>query len=1023
MPNGNISDRVKKIHGVMLAEYDDVPQDINEFNEGLKDPERQKKVHQFMVERFDDVPTDLAAFSEGLGLKKKDTSKPSVPSSETSEDSSIWSVPDLFKAAKEGSDEMDVEVLKHKVDKAGKELESLSPTVGDTSGGMISAGSQNPEYSAKQSERDTLQTELEDKSYDLAVNNPDKYEVYFNTENYRPVVFEKGKAEEQIQGIALEELGRTKDEFRGISIEEIKGNPSLNFVLESKMKSQYISEADLDKHADAQGFRFDMSRGGHAWRAIGKSAISTVGSAVKGAGYALQNTGDKHFDYVQQMIDDAQSGRITEKEYNERWDAIGEDYEAEKERQTRSYNDAIAEMNTTGASREGVVDPNFETNEEMYSEDRRKKELREAYKLMGKEVPAYNEVVWHLDPEFNNQKRVIQQNLFAGIESKHNEFESYQKELQAKYSGGKDEEKVKALEVKQGEIWASKEKEFTAWYDTRFKELEKEAEGATTQEEIDALNESLKKEVSEREADMKGAYEKEANALVNEFNQSASQDYKSNASLYESEVAAKKKEVDAGIKELIDRTTEEGVSLVESFQKRSEDVSSFDEGNRLVDLGGAIEGVGDVFETNPQYKGEMFADIVPQALGSVLAMAATGSPYGAAAIGGFSNAAGLYEEALSFGATPDQAFKAGAFGLGTGLSEGVPFLRFYKHVRKANPQAVSKALSAAKKPKKSTLRHRAEQLGKQGTLEGGQELLQGIANNMTAKEIYDTTRELITNETWQEAGAGFIIGGAMSFAIKQQADSPEKTQALEQLKKFMVEQEAAKGDPASGGGPTQPKAPKPQKVVPPKSAEKRDRTIAFKQKELGLPTSPETRLSDEAKTVVTKIEAGEPILNSDLDVLSTEIYKQTKNLAAIRNKENRQFTQEQIDKAIAKNEGIVSALEDARSEQSESGEFVEIDKGLLKEATEAAKGEPDTKVPKKEEVVSEPPKTAPDEQIEPTTEPKEEVVEPKAKEPVVEEAKGETETEKDGEVEAKKTDIEKKKGSGVRITYKREISF
>lgn len=111
-----------------------------------------------------------------------------------------------------------------------------------------------------------------------------------------------------------------------------------------------------------------------------------------------------------------------------------------------------------------------------------------------------------------------------------------------------------------------------------------------------------------------------------------------------------------------------------------------------------------------------------------------------------------------------------------------------------------------------------------------------------------------------------------------------------------------------------------------KTQDELDAKIKAQQEKLGLPTAPELYLSDNANTVIDKINKGENILNEDLDLLSSELYKRYKTLSQTKDEIGRRYTREQYNNALKDLENKITVLEDHKNKQAEADEFVTINK-------------------------------------------------------------------------------------------------
>lgn len=106
-----------------------------------------------------------------------------------------------------------------------------------------------------------------------------------------------------------------------------------------------------------------------------------------------------------------------------------------------------------------------------------------------------------------------------------------------------------------------------------------------------------------------------------------------------------------------------------------------------------------------------------------------------------------------------------------------------------------------------------------------------------------------------------------------------------------------------------------------KTQDELDAKIKAQQEKLGLHTAPELYLSDNANTVIYKINKGENILNEDLDVLSSELYKRYKTLSQTKDEIGRRYTREQYDAALKDLENKITVLENHKNKQAEADEF------------------------------------------------------------------------------------------------------
>ena len=160
--------------------------------------------------------------------------------------------------------------------------------------------------------------------------------------------------------------------------------------------------------------------------------------------------------------------------------------------------------------------------------------------------------------------------------------------------------------------------------------------------------------------------------------------------------------------------------------------------------------------TDSEWQNNFFVSDVPQAIGSTMTFAATGgigravgmTPWLAASLSGMLvQAQSMGEEA--YGATEDinTAHIASLWGLPLGATEGVGLKRFFKILDKVGKTSLGKMVSEATK---------------EGLEEYVQERLQTIGENLTAHELYDTSRAVF--EGSHRAGmAGFLSGFFMGM--------------------------------------------------------------------------------------------------------------------------------------------------------------------------------------------------------------------------------------------------------------------
>ena len=152
-----------------------------------------------------------------------------------------------------------------------------------------------------------------------------------------------------------------------------------------------------------------------------------------------------------------------------------------------------------------------------------------------------------------------------------------------------------------------------------------------------------------------------------------------------------------------------------------------------------------------------------------------------AIVGGIQMSVPEFEQALESGATPAERMEVLAANfIGGSVLEQAPMLQFLKRIDKATAGSLGDFIV-----KKGAAAFKG------GFEEGFTEFLQGIYSNATAKEVYDSTREILDG-VYQEGYLGFGIGFALNaiganirMAKKQLGESPEieKAEALIEEKK------------------------------------------------------------------------------------------------------------------------------------------------------------------------------------------------------------------------------------------------
>lgn len=186
----------------------------------------------------------------------------------------------------------------------------------------------------------------------------------------------------------------------------------------------------------------------------------------------------------------------------------------------------------------------------------------------------------------------------------------------------------------------------------------------------------------------------------------------------------------------------------------------------------------EAFPTNPKFKGEFFADVLPNAAGGMVPTIAAGAVNPVAAITQYGATSGQQgaEESIAAGDVKDANKVALAyFGLGA-LTEGMLGVPAYvmRYVRGA------KAAGLDKKVVRETV---AKMMAKSGAKEAGQESLEQVGQNVVAQQTFDPNRKL-SEGVAENAAAGFILGAGVSggaHGVGTAAANLEKRDRLEVL--------------------------------------------------------------------------------------------------------------------------------------------------------------------------------------------------------------------------------------------------
>jgi hypothetical protein len=164
-------------------------------------------------------------------------------------------------------------------------------------------------------------------------------------------------------------------------------------------------------------------------------------------------------------------------------------------------------------------------------------------------------------------------------------------------------------------------------------------------------------------------------------------------------------------------------------------------------------------KTNPRWKDNWWLSTLPNGTGSMVGFMAVTTPamlmgenVGTAVLttlGSLQMIGTTYDDAISNGASYEQAMAAALSPLNivAGASEAIPLSSFFNRLAKAVPleTALYSFLSRA---------------GVQSLEEGGQEFFQSVANNMTAREYYDFSRDIMEGVK-ESTTVGLLLGGIM----------------------------------------------------------------------------------------------------------------------------------------------------------------------------------------------------------------------------------------------------------------------
>jgi hypothetical protein len=123
-----------------------------------------------------------------------------------------------------------------------------------------------------------------------------------------------------------------------------------------------------------------------------------------------------------------------------------------------------------------------------------------------------------------------------------------------------------------------------------------------------------------------------------------------------------------------------------------------------------------------------------------------------------------------------------------------------------------------------------------------------------------------------------------------------------------------------------------------------DLKIKEAQERLNLPDTPDLNIDDATDETLDMIDRGEPVINDRLKEAASQLYGEYKRLAAMKEADKRDYTQEQIEDMMEVLETEITLLNNRINEQAEKGEFtvkeVELtDEVTVSEITEEREGE------------------------------------------------------------------------------------
>jgi SOS response regulatory protein OraA/RecX len=126
----------------------------------------------------------------------------------------------------------------------------------------------------------------------------------------------------------------------------------------------------------------------------------------------------------------------------------------------------------------------------------------------------------------------------------------------------------------------------------------------------------------------------------------------------------------------------------------------------------------------------------------------------AAILGSLGNAASVYKEATQSGATEEQARRVSQLGLVIGSSEAIPIGKVLGNLP---PNFADLFINKVTKA--------AVEFAEEGVVEGAQEVMTSVLNDMAAKGVYDPDRQVFSADLTEDALIGFLVGGVTNAGL------------------------------------------------------------------------------------------------------------------------------------------------------------------------------------------------------------------------------------------------------------------